>query len=159
MIEKEIRAYNLAVEKDVKLRGSYGYVSPIFIVKFSNLNMVPVEERDMLSEWVHRQAMQACQARVRRYHADWAESEVDSYPRFIYTFVIIQQTVLIWAIDTDPTEMPEPYILASLDMSKRTAWLETSLAIAITIHLAKESICVHRGSLPPWEEEDDDPDA
>lgn len=159
LIEKEIRAYNFSVEKDVKLRGHYDYVSPIFIIKFSNLKRAPVGERETLGQWVHQQAMQACQARVEQYHADWAEREVASYPRFIYTFVIIQQTVLIWAIDTDLDEVQEPYVLASLDMSKRTAWLETSLAIAIAIHLAKDSICAHRSGLPLMEEQDDDPDA
>ncbi|KUI68162.1 hypothetical protein VM1G_04005 [Cytospora mali] len=159
LVEKEIRAYNLAVEKDVKLRGYYDYVSPIFIIKFSNLKRVPIEDRETLGQWVHQQAMQACQARVEQYHADWSECEVESYPRFIYTFVIIQQTVLIWAIDTGLDEVQEPYVLASLDMSMRTAWLETSLAIAITIHLAKESICAHRSSLPLVEGDDDDLDA
>lgn len=159
MIESEIRAYNLSVEKDVKLRGYYDYVSTMFIIKFSNLKRVPVGERETLGQWVHQQAMQACQARVEQYHADWAERQVDSYPRFIYTFVVIQQTVLIWAIDTDLDEVQEPYVLASLDMSKRTAWLETSLAIAIAIHLAKESICAHRSVLPLMEKQSDDPDA
>ncbi|ROW09609.1 hypothetical protein VMCG_02576 [Cytospora schulzeri] len=159
LIEKEIRAYSLSVEKDVKLRGYYDYVSPIFIIKFSDLKKVQVGERETLGQWVHQQAMQACQTRVEQYHAEWAEREVDSYPRFLYTFVIIQQTVLIWMNDTDLKKAQEPYVLASLDMSKRTAWLETSLAIAITIQLAKDSICAHRSGLPLLEEQDDDPDA
>lgn len=143
----------------MQLRGYYDYSSPIFIIKFSNLNEVSVKEGETLGGWVHQRATKACQARVEKYRADWADCEVDNYPRFIYTFVIIQQTVVIWAIDTDLGEPQIPYVLASLDMSKRTAWLETSLAIAITIHLAKESLCAYRSGFPHLEEDDDDPDA
>lgn len=158
MIEKEIAAYNASIEKDVKLRGFQDYVSPIFILKFSDLRDVSLGDGETLGGWVHDQATKACRTRVEQYRAEWADCEVDSYPRFIYTFVIIQQTVVIWALDTEPGEIPDPYVLASLDMSKRTAWLETSLAIAITIQLAKESLCAYRSGFPQAER-DDDPDA
>lgn len=159
LIEKEIRTYNTSVEKDVKLRGYHDFVSPIFILKFCNLNNAPLRKWETLGQWVLRQAMQACQERVRQYHAKWAAHGVNDYPRFVYTFVVIQQTVLIWVIDTDLDEVEEPYVLANINMSERTAWLETSLAIAITIHLAKESICAHRAGFPLTKREGCDPDA
>ncbi|KAK7749014.1 hypothetical protein SLS53_001040 [Cytospora paraplurivora] len=159
LIEKAIRNYGLSIEKDVKLRDYYDYVSPVHIIKICKLRSIYRGERDKIDAWLSQQASQSCQARVEQYHADWADRGVDSYPRFLYTFVIIQQTVLIWAIDTDVEGPPEPYVLASLDMSERTAWLETSLAIAITLHLAKDSIYAHIHGYPLIEEEEDDPDA
>lgn len=159
MIEKEIRAYNLSVEKDFKLHGYYDFISPLFFIKFGDLQTDRTEEGETLGAWMHQQAVLACQTRVEQHHSEWAAREVKSYPRFIYTFVIIQQTVLIWMIDTDQDEAQEPYALVTLDMSNRTAWLETSLAIAITVHLARESICAHRLDFPRVEDQDDDPDA
>lgn len=159
MIEKAIRNYGLSIEKDAKLRGYYDYVSPVHIIKVCKLRRSFRGELGNLDAWLNQQAVQSCQARVEQYHADWANLVVDSYPRFLYTFVIIQQAVIIWAIDTDIEGPPEPYVLANLDISERTAWLETSLAIAITLHLAKDSVYAHRHGYPLVEEEDDDPDA
>ncbi|ROW14607.1 hypothetical protein VPNG_03140 [Cytospora leucostoma] len=159
LVEKAIRNYGLSIEKDVKLRGYYDYVSPVHIIKVCKHRSMFRGERNKLEAWLNQQALQSCQARMEQYHSDWADRGVDSYPRFLYTFVIIQQTVLVWAIDTDVEGLPEPYVLASLDMSERTAWLETSLAIAITLHLAKDSIYAHSHGYPIVKEDRDDPDA
>ncbi|KAJ0115362.1 hypothetical protein J7T55_012640 [Diaporthe amygdali] len=159
LIDKEIRKYNAAVEKDAKLLGSYAYSSPIMIIKFATLQFAQVDE-DQLQTWVHQQAMLSCRRSVEDYHNQWAQRGVEHYPRVMYAFVIIQQTVQIWAIDTELPEeqLGNPYPLRSIDMSKRNDWLNCTFSIAIPIYLAKESLLAHRWNFPKVEVEDSDTD-
>lgn len=159
LIDKEIRRYNASVEKDAKLLGSYAYSSPIMIIKFSTLQYVEVD-KDELQARVHQQAMQSCRKRVEEYRKWWDQQGIEHYPRVMYAFVIIQQTVQIWAIDTEiPVELLEnPHPLRSIDMSKRNDWLNCTLSIAIPIHLAKESLSAHRWNFPKVEVEESDSD-
>lgn len=60
--------------------------------------------------------------------------------------------------DTEKTEGEEPYPLAELDLSQRSHWLDYSLAISITIIMAKGALAAHRESCPEIEWETDDPD-
>lgn len=159
LIDKEIRKYNAAVEKDAKLLGSYAYSSPIMIIKFATLQFAQVDE-DQLQTWVHQQAMLSCRRSVEDYHNQWAQRGVEHYPRVMFAFVIIQQTVQIWAIDTELPEeqLGNPYPLKSIDMSKRNDWLNCTFSIAIPIYLAKESLLAHRWNFPKVEVEDSDTD-
>ncbi|KAL1879775.1 hypothetical protein Daus18300_001612 [Diaporthe australafricana] len=159
LIDKEIRRYDASVEKDAKLLGSYAYSSPIMIIKFSTLQYAEVD-KDELQARVHQQAMQSCRKRVEEYRNWWDQQGIEHYPRVMYAFVIIQQTVQIWAIDTEiPVELLEnPHPLRSIDMSKRNDWLNCTLSIAIPIHLAKESLAAHRWNFPKVEVEESDTD-
>ncbi|KAI3402229.1 hypothetical protein diail_158 [Diaporthe ilicicola] len=159
LIDKELRRYNASVEKDAKLLGSYAYSSPIMIIKFPALQFAEVD-KDELQAMVHEQAMLSCRKAVENYLDQWDQQGVEHYPRVMYAFVIIQQIVQIWAIDTElPVEqLDNPYPLRSIDMSQRNDWLNCTLSIAIPIHLAKESLSAHCWNFPKLEVEESDTD-
>lgn len=159
LIDKELRKYNAAVEKDAKLLGSYAYSSPILIIKFPTLQFADVEE-DQLEQRVHTEAMRFCRQGVERFRNQWEQRGVEHFPRVMFAFVIIQHTVQIWALDTETPvqELNNAYPLRSIDMSRRNDWLNCTLSIAIPIHLSKEALLAHRWNFPALEAEESDVD-
>lgn len=135
-------------ETDIGFRKQRDYISPICIVAFKTPEAASAG----------RPIVEQCQTLVDKYKAWYAQRGIQEYPRCIYIFVIIQHVVLVMVADTQNTEGEEPCPLAELDLSQRSHWLDYSLAISITMILAKSALAAHRASCPEIEWETDDPD-
>lgn len=135
-------------EDDIGFRKKRDYISPIFIVAYKTSQAASAG----------RPIVEHCGTLVDKYKAWYAQRDVQEYPRCIYIFVIVQHVVLVMVADTEKPEGEEPYPLAELDLSQRSHWLDYTLAISITINLAKEALAAHRASCPEIEWETDDPD-
>lgn len=115
------------------------YVSPCVIVPYTNA-------RDAANG---KSIVQRCQDVVQKYRDDYADRNIENYPRMIYIFVVIQHVVVVMAADTTEVEVEEePYPLAELDVSKQSHWLDSTLGIAIPVMLARQSLVAHRKWFP-----------
>ncbi|KAF3767791.1 hypothetical protein M406DRAFT_69906 [Cryphonectria parasitica EP155] len=138
LVSNEIGRYVCWAEKDANLFGTHDYTSPVFTVTFTNFHAASSGQI----------VVERCQSLIRSYRAKWIQRGTNHYPRLITIFVVIQHIVLIFTADTDQDNDEEPTPFAELDVSKKTHWLDSSLAIAISVMLARESLVAHREYFP-----------
>lgn len=148
-ITRAIKQYVRWAERDGDFEKKCDYISPVFII---------THETSQAATSTGRPIVEQCQKLVEKYRSGYATRGIQDYPRCIYIFVVVQHVVLIMVADTKRSD-GEPYPLAELDLSQRSHWLDYSLAISITVLMAKEALMAHRSSFPKVEWETDDPDA
>lgn len=148
LITRELKQFIRWAEKDSGFWKTLDYVSPCVIVSYKNAKAAADGET----------IVEKCQDVIQRYRNDYADRNIENYPRMIYIFVVIQHIVVVMAADTTEVEVEEePYPLAELDISKQSHWLDSTLGIAIPVMLARQSLVAHRCWFPeaPSEEDED----
>lgn len=148
IIKKEINVYLRWATKDAGLRRigyEIGFAWPVFVLDFSSAHNA-------------ERIVRACRSCVQKYKAKWAGLGIVDYPRLITVFAIIQHTVVVLVVDADDDETQDPMPMTEIDVSELNHWLDTAIAIAIPIMLARESLLVYRDSFPVTEREESDPD-
>lgn len=122
-----------------------GFAWPVFVLDFSRSHNA-------------KRIVRACRNCVQKYKAKWAELGIAEYPRQITIFAIIQHLVVVLVVDIDDDDAQDPMPITEIDVSELNHWLDTAIAIAIPIILARESLLAYRDSFPVTEREESDPD-
>lgn len=141
LISKHINQYVRWAEKDADLFDRRDYVSPVFTIAYANVQEVGRG----------RAVVDKCRETVQFYITECAQRGIEQYPRLVTIFVVIQHVVLVFAADTEDGADSELFAIAELDMSKKAYWLNTSVAIAISIMLARRALIAHRDDFPELE--------
>ncbi|PSR80641.1 hypothetical protein BD289DRAFT_60274 [Coniella lustricola] len=148
LISRHINQFVRWAEKDSGLFKKRDYVSPVFTIVYTNTQAVGSGQA----------VVNKCREVVEDYRAEWEERATENYPRLITIFVVIQHIVLVFAADTEVGASGEPFAFAELDMSKKAYWLNTSIAIAIAVMVARRALVAHRESFAKLEDVEDDVD-
>ncbi len=153
-IEKELKRYVSWAMRDAGLH-TFAFMSNIRIKRFAR--------RDMARAKFAR--------RVERYFRDWA-AEYRAYyaqrlpptpplaaptataatataaaPRLLYGFVVVQHVVMLLTIDS-ARPAARTRCFANFNMSQDKQWMDSSLNVAISIHMARERLLKMRPSMP-----------
>lgn len=139
-IEKELRRYLQWAKQDAGL-DRYDYKSNIAIKRFSATRLAGGDLAD----------------RVEVFFSQWASAYRESYaaglpegvepPRILYGFVVVQHLVTLLTIDA-ARPGAKPRYFAEWNMSKEGRWLDSSLNIAIPVHMAREAMLRIADRLP-----------
>ncbi|CAN8102380.1 unnamed protein product [Discula destructiva] len=149
LIKQEIERYVRWADEDVGFWKKRDYVSPVFVIAYKTPQ----------SASTRRPILEKCQSLVEKYREEYATRGIKDCPRCVYIFVVVQHIVLVMVADTERPDGEEPHPLAELDLSQKSHWLDYSLAISITVLMAKEALVAHQSSFLEIEWETDDPDA
>ena len=139
IIEKEFNRYIQWAMKDAGL-DRYEYMSNLAVRRFDNPNLGKRRLTRMLNDYLREWA-----ASYRDYYA--ARPTIKPVPRLLYVLVIVQHAVLLFTLDSARPKA-RPRAFANFDMSQEEWWLDSSLNVAIPVHMARERLMRMIGTLP-----------
>ena len=129
-IEKELKRYIKWAMQDAGL-DHYEFMPNISIKRFDSAKINKRNTARMIERYFHDWAVD--------YRAYYAEMPGVTPPRLLYGLVIIQHAVMLLTIDSARPKA-KARCFADFNIAQEDQWLDSSLNIAIPIHLARKRL-------------------